>query len=89
MDAYIYRGDLYCKNCAENIKQNLHTSEPNFSSHKLDMDDSENYPQGPYPNGGGEADTPQHCGSCGIPLKNPLTEDGYNYTGKHFNVEWG
>jgi len=28
---------------------------------------------GPYPDGGGEADAPQHCGGCGVFLENPLT----------------
>jgi len=29
--------------------------------------------------GGGEADTPQHCDGCGAFLENPLTADGYGY----------
>jgi hypothetical protein len=41
--------------------------------------DSDDYPKGPYPNGGGEADTPQHCDSCSVFLENPLTEDGRDY----------
>ncbi len=35
--------------------------------------------EGPYPDGGGEADCPQHCAACGIPLENPLTSDGVTY----------
>lgn len=34
---------------------------------------------GPYPNGGGEADAPWHCAGCMVPLKNPLTGDGVRY----------
>lgn len=34
---------------------------------------------GPYADGGGEADCPQHCGACGVFLENPLTTDGYRY----------
>lgn len=34
---------------------------------------------GPYSEGGGEADCPQHCDSCHVFLKNPLTEDGTVY----------
>lgn len=41
--------------------------------------DSERYPQGPYPDGGGEADSPNHCDRCGIFLHNPLTSVGYGY----------
>lgn len=37
---------------------------------------------GPYPDGGGEADTPQHCDSCGVFLENPLTADGRSYVCK-------
>src|SRR5580700_4943174 len=43
------------------------------------QEDSENVPQGPYPNGGGEADTPQHCDACGVFLESPLTPDGTRY----------
>jgi hypothetical protein len=35
--------------------------------------------EGPYADGGGEADCPQHCGGCGMFLENPLTQDGYDY----------
>ncbi|KKL11925.1 hypothetical protein LCGC14_2540860, partial [marine sediment metagenome] len=33
----------------------------------------------PYLDGGGEADTPQHCDHCSVFLENPLTGDGYAY----------
>jgi hypothetical protein len=36
-------------------------------------------PDGPHLNGGGEADSPQHCDACGVFLENPLTTDGYRY----------
>src|SRR3954469_15157799 len=41
--------------------------------------DSDKFPKGPYENGGGEADTPQHCDQCMAFLENPLTEDGCAY----------
>lgn len=34
---------------------------------------------GPHADGGGEADTPQHCDVCGKFLHNPLTADGHAY----------
>jgi hypothetical protein len=71
MDAYIYRASLYCTDCAEDIQALLTIDEG--------CDDSDTYPQGPYPNGGGEADFPQHCDNCGVHLENPLTNDGYTY----------
>lgn len=39
--------------------------------------DSDDFPKGPFPNGGGEADSPQHCDDCGRFLMNPLTPEGY------------
>ena len=38
--------------------------------------DSDDLPKGPYAEGGGEADTPQHCEGCAQFLGNPLTVDG-------------
>ena len=38
--------------------------------------DSECTPIGPYANGGGESDAPEHCDTCGLFLENPLTSDG-------------
>ena len=72
MDVYIYRAALYCGDCGEAI------------CHELDKtcgpsDDSDDYPQGPYSDGGGEADFPQNCDGCGLFLENPLTSDGEDY----------
>jgi len=56
--------------------------------------DSDEFPKGPYPDGGGEADCPQHCGAgaqcvnaiefddghkVGAWLENELTTDGVEY----------
>jgi hypothetical protein len=41
--------------------------------------DSDELPKGPYSDGGGVADTPQHCDACGCFLENPLTTDGCRY----------
>lgn len=73
MDAYIHQADLHCDTCADAIRANMETdSDPRHI-------DSDDYPQGPYTDGGGEADTPQHCGTCGKFLENPLTDDGKKY----------
>jgi hypothetical protein len=45
--------------------------------------DSGDWPKGPYADGGGEADHPQHCGSCGAFLRNALTGDGDEYVLSH------
>jgi hypothetical protein len=71
MYVYIYKAELYCKLCGERIKRELGS--------QFDTGDSEDYPQGPYPNSGGEADSPHHCGNCGEFLETPLTPDGYEY----------
>ena len=78
MDAYIFQSDILCKDCGENIKKVL----PPPSNYIFDDEssyDSDQWPKGPFGNGGGEADTPQHCGNCGLFLENPLTEDGEKY----------
>lgn len=41
--------------------------------------DSDDYPKGPFLDGGGESDYPQHCDGCGVFLENPLTDIGYSY----------
>lgn len=72
MDAYIYKAALYCKACADEIYSSL----PGIA---LTSDDSEDCPQGPYSNGGGEADSPQYCDNCQVFLENPLTPEGMQY----------
>lgn len=73
MMAYIYCADIYCEECGEVIKDELKPLELKHT------DDSDSFPQGPYSDGGGEADCPQHCGMCGVFLENPLTSDGRAY----------
>ena len=68
MKVYMYQAALYCEACGDKIKATT-----------KEAPDSDNYPQGPYPDGGGEADTPRHCDDCGCFLENPLTNDGYDY----------
>ncbi len=74
MDAYVYQAELYCEECADKILCTL----PMGDDVRL-SDDSEVQPQGPYADGGGESDSPQHCAQCGVFLENPLTQDGYAY----------
>lgn len=76
-NAYIYRAALYCEGCTDEIKailakQGKVPAEPE-DEYSYDSDD---YPKGPFENGGGEADTPQHCNRCNCFLENPLTPDG-------------
>jgi hypothetical protein len=80
MNAYIFQAALLCESCAKDTQTKLDrvaTEHGNvsFSYRK----DSDKYPQGPFPDGGGEADCPQHCDHCQMFLENPLTRDGVIY----------
>ena len=70
MDAYIYQAALYCDDCSKEIKKR---QDRVGSSLQYDLGDP---PKGPFPNGGGEADSPQYCDGCGEFLENDLTTDG-------------
>ena len=95
MNVYIYDADIFCEQCGEEIRKWLtHDGfAPDDSSDELSYD-SDEFPKGPYPDGGGEADTPQHCGSgetcynaielndgrpIGVLLNNDLTSEGVEY----------
>lgn len=73
MDAYIYQAALLCEVCADAVKEELDAERDGFTG----IDDE--YPDGPYADGGGEADCPQHCDHCSVFLENPLTSYGYEY----------
>lgn len=80
MDAYIFQAALYCATCAGDIKLHLiMEGKAPADPHDESSYDSDDYPKGPYSNGGGEADSPQHCDTCGKFLENPLTSDGIDY----------
>jgi hypothetical protein len=90
-DVYVYQADFLCEDCAEKLIQE-------FEKQGIeDTGDTNDFPQGPYPDGGGEADSPNHCGAgagcvnaievpkgskIGCPLGNPLTRDGMEYVSK-------
>ena len=86
--AYVFQAAFLCEDCAEQIIAELE------AAGKEDTGDSDDFPQGPYSNGGGEADSPNHCDSnercvnkvqipggkpIGCPLANDLTSDGEAY----------
>lgn len=76
MTAYVYQAAYLCEDCARDVlRANALRSNP--EGHECDASDC--CPQGPYPDGGGEADSPQHCDQCGEFLENPLTLDGEQY----------
>jgi len=78
--AYVYQAALLCEDCGKAQRAHLDSAfADNGADPGTDSDDSDRYPQGPYADGGGEADSPQHCDSCGAFLGNPLTGDGRAY----------
>ena len=95
MNVYMYQSELFCGDCGEVIRKELreHGYIPcDFEESSFDSDE---YPKGPIPDGGGEADCPRHCGSgaecvkafyligdqenIGAWLENPLTKEGFEY----------
>ena len=77
MQVYIYRAALYCEECGDAIGERL-IGEGKAPANPADESsfDSDHFPKGPYPDGGGEADCAAHCDKCGVFLENALTADG-------------
>jgi hypothetical protein len=87
-EIYMYQSALYCEDCGKRIIDEL-------DEHGgKDDGDAEQYPQGPYSDGGGESDLPGHCDAgaqcvnavpvpggvaVGCPFGNPLTNEGTKY----------
>ena len=85
MNVYIYQAALYCEHCGKEIRQRL-MAEGKAPANPEDeyTYDSDDFPKGPYPDGGGEADCPQHCDSCNAFLENELTTQGQEYVTEKF-----
>ena len=66
MDVYIFQAALWCEECGEAIRGRL-TESGNAPGDAEDEGsyDSDDFPKGPFPDGGGEADTEQCCDGCG------------------------
>ena len=77
MEVYLFQAALCCGSCAGAVKDSLRSTP--IDGDPILMADSGYYPQGPYWDGGGEADAPQCCDSCRTFLENPLTPEGYEY----------
>ena len=71
MNAYIYKAAIYCEDCGHTIQRQL-LADGNGYVPSSWPNDSELWPQGPYVDGGGEADSPTHCDRCLVFLENPL-----------------
>lgn len=80
MNVFIYAADIYCDGCGAEIRRDLDKAgKAPATPHIESTYDSDQYPKGPYGDGGGESDCPQHCGGCRAFLENPLTPDGVDY----------
>jgi len=95
-EVYVYQAALYCNDCATEIMNQLaKDGKPGADPNEAAPEDSDQWPQGPHPDGGGEADSPNHCDagdSCeravklpcgskiGCPLDHTLTIEGARYT---------
>jgi hypothetical protein len=78
MNVYMYQASIYCEDCGKAIRDKLKDSAPDNPEDETAYD-SDEYPKGPYADGGGEADRPWHCETCKRPLGNPLTRYGVEY----------
>lgn len=80
MGVYMYQAALWCEDCGNAIRARLDAEgkAPQDPEDEYSFD-SDDYPKGPYSDGGGEADTPQHCDGCGTFLENDLTSEGAEY----------
>jgi hypothetical protein len=77
---YVYQAALLCEPCGEAVKAELDRVANLGGNVAFNRRwDSDDYPNGPHGNGGGEADSPQHCDHCHAFLDNPLTGDGEAY----------
>ena len=74
MDVYIFQAALWCEECGEAIRGRL-TESGNAPGDAEDEGsyDSDDFPKGPFPDGGGEADTEQCCDGCGCELDNEVS----------------
>ena len=81
MKTYIFQAALICEDCSHGVQGAL-VKPDHVDMHDESSYDSDEWPKGPYPDGGGEADSPQHCAMCHVFLNNPLTPDGSAYVKK-------
>lgn len=74
MNVYIYQAALYCEDCGDAIRNSI--PQPDGADLQDESTyDSDQWPKGPYPDGGGKSNSPEHCDACGLFLENPLTSD--------------
>jgi hypothetical protein len=95
MNAYIFQADIFCADCGRAIRKQI-KADGFAPENPRDENtyDSDEYPKGPFSEGGGAADCPNHCGAgadclnaitladghkIGAWLENDLTSEGAAY----------
>lgn len=78
MKVYLFRAAFLCEDCGQAACRTF-GKPAGYDAGNESTWDSDDYPKGPYCDGGGEADCPQNCDNCYRFLENPLTRDGENY----------
>lgn len=77
---YIYQADVYCDECGDGICNQLLANDPDAPAHP---EDESSFDSGDFPKSANveseESDHPEHCAQCGVFLRNPLTQAGYEY----------
>jgi hypothetical protein len=65
-DVYMFQGSLYCEDCGRDIQDKIR-EEGKAPEEEDDEEsfDSDDFPKGPFGDGGGEADSIHHCDSNG------------------------
>ena len=71
MNAYIYQADIYCEDCGRALCRTVPFPTDADAGNEASWD-SDDYPKGPYPDGGGESDSPYHC-AAGDDCLNAIT----------------
>lgn len=80
MDVYMYQAALLCEDCGRKTRLELKKAGKAPADPRDETSyDSDDYPKGPYADGGGESDSPGSCDQCGVFLENDLTEEGIEY----------
>lgn len=76
-EVYIFAADMYCEACGEDIRKRLTKERKRPKSWRDETTyDSDEFPKGPYADGGGESDSPSHCGSGKDCLDPTILGDG-------------
>lgn len=73
---YVYRSDLYCRPCGDQIVAEHPKREKFKDLHEGDYD-SDEFPKGPLESD--PADAPYHCAECKVDLEVELTAEGKEY----------